>query len=144
VRVAAEPGQPPVAQQTSQMLADRLTQSGLSFDGVTELPTRGGTLRALKFSLRRSVATNFQLRVPVGARIKVLSTPELTVEGDVSFYATRFSGKLFGLLPLTFTPDSPPPLVLPEMLFTDVDIQLAFVHANRLLSPDLKVRYLPA
>jgi hypothetical protein len=141
--LAPAPGQPRIAERPSQMLADRLTQSGLSFDGVVDLPIRGGTVRALKFSLRRSVATNFELRVPTGRLIKSLRTPELTVEGNVSFFATRFSGRLFGLIPVTFTPDSPPPIILPELLFTAVDIQLAFVRADTLRSPTLVVRYLP-
>jgi hypothetical protein len=41
----------------------------------------------------------------------------------------------------TFTPDSPPPfppaLTIPEIAFTDIDIQLVFVDTDVLKAPDL-------
>ena len=56
----------------------------------------------------------------------------------MKFYASRFHGTLLGI-PLTFTPDSPPPLTLPIMVFGDPDIQLAFVDCEVLNAPGLVV-----
>jgi hypothetical protein len=138
-RIAAAPGQPPVAAQPSRLTGSRVTMSGLSFDGVAELKTAGGdTIRALQFSMDKSVTTDFTLAAPEanGAAV-VFRTKTLTVEGNVKFYASRFAGKLCDpigqlvcVIPLVFTPDSPPPLTLPEMAFGDPDIQLVFVDSD--------------
>src|SRR5262249_32606318 len=56
-KLAVDPGQPPVNAVPSIMTADRLTMSGLSFDGVVELPTAKGPLPTLRFSMNKSVAT---------------------------------------------------------------------------------------
>jgi hypothetical protein len=60
----------------------------------------------------------------------------------VRFYTPKFQGKLFGLIPVTFTPESPPPLTLPVLWFTDVKIQLAFVRCDTLTADPLDVREL--
>jgi hypothetical protein len=137
-KAAAEPGQPRVA-RPSRLTGSRVSMFGLSYDGVAELPTADGTIRALKFSMDRSVTNDFELLTPApnGATV-LLKSSALSVEGNVQFYATRFSGELIGIR-LTFTPDSPPPLTLPIMIFGDPDIQLAFVSCDRLGAPDLVV-----
>jgi hypothetical protein len=140
-KLAVDPGQPPVNAVPSIMTADRLTMSGLSFDGVVELPTVKGPLRSLRFSMNKSVASPFELRVPTSGRTLSLASSALTVQGHVKFYASRFAGKLFGLIPVVFTPDSPPPLILPELLFTDVNIELVFVDTDTLTAPDLVIQY---
>jgi hypothetical protein len=43
---------------------------------------------------------------------------------------------------VVFTPDSPPPLILPELLFTDANIQLVFVKTDVLTAPELTIGYL--
>ena len=140
-RIAALPGQPNVAKTPSRMTGSRVTMWGLSFDGVVELPTVDGVIRVLQFSMDRSVTNDFELRVPgPNGRATSLKSSALTVEGNVKFYASRFHGTLLGI-PLTFTPDSPPPLTLPIMIFGDPDIQLVFVDCEKLTAPglDLKV-----
>jgi len=89
----------------------------------------------------KSVTSDFELRVakPGGGALSLKSTA-LTVEGNVEFYASRFHGTLLGI-PLTFTPDSPPPLVLPFMIFGDPDIQLVFVDCDKLTAPGLDIRF---
>ncbi|HEU4423269.1 MAG TPA: hypothetical protein VFR67_12110, partial [Pilimelia sp.] len=80
---------------------------------------------------------DFELRVPgPNGRATSLKSSALTVEGNVKFYASRFHGTLLGI-PLTFTPDSPPPLTLPFMIFGDPDIQLVFVDCEKLTAPGL-------
>ena len=68
----------------------------------------------------------------------------LTTTGHVAFYTPRFEGKLFGVIPVVFTPDSPPPLTLPYLKFTDVKIQLAFVTCDTLTGkPSLNIQEVP-
>jgi len=155
VKELAADGVPVVQKVPDRMLGSKLTLSGFGFDGVTELTTAdGGTIRVLQFSMDRAVTEDFELRVPgPGERTTSLTSSALTVEkgaGDagqkVKFYCSRFSGKLtidiFGVefeipLPLTFTPDFPPPLTFNNMIFTDVDIQLVFVDSDVLKAPNL-------
>ena len=109
-----------------------------TYDGTVKLPTAAGPLRTLKFSMARSVTRPFSLTVPEpDGRTTVIRSDALTTEGHVTFYTPRFQGKLFGLIPVTFTPDSPPPLTLPYLKFTDVRITLAFVSCDTLTADPL-------
>lgn len=131
---AADPGQPEVAATRGTLTGTRLVMTKSKYEGVADLPTAAGPVKVLKFVMDKSVTTNFQLSVaePNGRKTTIRS-PQLTTSGNVSFYTPNFSGKLFGLIPVTFTPDSPPPPTfgLP-LLFTDVTIQLAYVHCDTL------------
>jgi hypothetical protein len=142
-RLAVPAGQPVVNEVPSKQITARLSQSGLSFDGIVDLPTHSGTIRTLQFSMRSSTSTPFELRVlaPNGGTISLRSS-SLTVSGRVRFYTTEIKGKLLGLLPVTFTPESPPPLVLPELFFTNATVRLVFVRCDKLTAPALHISYL--
>jgi hypothetical protein len=141
-KLLAAPGGTVVNAVPSTQITALLSQSGLSFDGIVELPTHTGTIRCLQFSLRSSTSTPFELRVPTQGGTLSLRSTSLTVSGQVKFYTTEIKGRLFGLVPVTFTPDSPPPLVVPELFFTDATVQLVFVHAATLTAPALHIAYL--
>jgi hypothetical protein len=136
------PGQPVVNSVPSKQITARLSQSGLSYDGIVDLPTHTGTLRALQFSLKSSTSTPFELQVPAPGGTISLRSSKLTVSGQVRFYTSEIKGKLFGLVPVTFTPESPPPLVVPELFFTDATVQLVFVSCDRLTAPALHIAHL--
>jgi hypothetical protein len=109
-----------------------------TYDGTVDLQTADGPLRSLKFSMSKSVTKPFSLTIPgPGGHTTLIKSNALTTDGDVKFYTPSFSGKLFGLIPVTFTPDSPPPLTLPYLWFTDVKIHLAFVSCNTLTADPL-------
>jgi hypothetical protein len=112
--------------------------SDQTYDGVAELPTATGTVRVLKFSMSKAVTTAFDLRVrEANGKTTVATSPRLTIQGHVTFYTARFSGKMFGIIPVIFTPDSPPPmlpLALP-LRFTDVSIDLNYVRCDTLSTP---------
>ncbi|MEV4724221.1 DUF6114 domain-containing protein [Micromonospora humida] len=136
-RIAPEPGQPRVARQPSKLTGTRVTMTGLRFEGIVDLPTSDGTLKALKFSMSRAVTADFSLVAdgPAGRHQRYV-TDELTVRGDVAFYATRFVGKLLGIT-VTLTPDLPFPDGIPvtspiPITFTDPAIDLAFVDSDTL------------
>ena len=63
VRIAAQPGQPPVA-RPSRLTGSRVSMFGLSYDGVVDLPTANGTIATLQFSMDRSVTDDFELLTP--------------------------------------------------------------------------------
>ncbi|MFE9104835.1 DUF6114 domain-containing protein [Actinomadura geliboluensis] len=114
----------------STLRADSLTMSGLSYDGVASLPSAGGTVKALKFSMSKAVLKNVdQTTSARGGAASRTRTPNLTLTGDVVMYTTKMSSKLLGI-PLTFTPESPPPLTLPYMVMTDVVSEQPSVTAN--------------
>ncbi|MFA1539860.1 DUF6114 domain-containing protein [Actinomadura monticuli] len=109
--------------------ADSLTMSGLSYDGVASLSSAGGTVKALKFSMSKAVLKNVDQTSAHGGAAARIRTPNLTLTGDVVMYTTKMSSKLLGI-PLTFTPEQPPPLTLPYMVMTDVVSEQPAVTAN--------------
>ncbi|WFE62789.1 DUF6114 domain-containing protein [Micromonospora sp. WMMD714] len=136
-RIAPEQGQPTVARQPSKLTGTKVTMTGLRFEGIVDLPTADGTLTTLKFSMAKAVTADFTLLAdgPAGRHQRYV-TDELTVRGDVAFYATRFVGKLLGIT-ITLTPDLPFPDGIPitspvPITFTDPVIDLAFVESDAL------------
>ncbi|MEV6802620.1 DUF6114 domain-containing protein [Micromonospora rifamycinica] len=145
-RIAPEQGQPTVARQPSKLTGTKVTMTGLRFEGIVDLPTADGTLTTLKFSMAKAVTADFTLLAdgPAGRHQRYV-TDELTVRGDVAFYATRFVGKLLGIT-ITLTPDLPFPDGIPitspvPITFTDPVIDLAFVESDSLTArPALDLR----
>lgn len=109
--------------------ADSLTMEGASFDGVVEYPTTDGPKRYLKLSMDKA---NFE-----GARqwfehsnsTAALDIPAMTMSGDVEMHVTRMEARILGIK-LTFTPDFPPPLLLPHMTVTDLKVDQPLADAN--------------
>jgi hypothetical protein len=111
-----------------------------TYDGVVDLPTAKGTISALKFSMTKAVNKPFKLTIPENdGHTTLIESDELTTEGNVRFYTPEFKGNLFGVIPVTFTPESPPPLMLPYLWFTSVKINLAFVRCDTLTADPLSV-----
>jgi hypothetical protein len=137
---AVDRGQPLVAATQAVLTIGSLTMYNSTYDGVVDLPTRTGTVHSLKFSMSKGVNKPFQLKVrePSGKNTVITST-ELTIDGNVKFYTPKFVGKLSGLIPVTFTPDSPPPPTLPVLWFTDVTVDLAFLTCDTLTAPGLHI-----
>lgn len=140
VKEAGPDDAPPVSNDGGLLEGDLLTMYDATYDGVAELSTARGPLRALKFSMTKSVTKPFSLTIgEPGGRTTLIRSGELTTDGNVRFYTPRFEGKLFGVIPVVFTPDSPPPLMLPRLWFTDVTINLAFVRCDTLTADPLRI-----
>jgi hypothetical protein len=136
----SDPDQPVSALRPGILRAASLTMFGAAYDGVIELPAHGGALRSLRFSMSKAVNTPFDLRIsePDGTTTDVASS-ELTIAGRVRFTTPKFTGNLFGVIPVAFTPDSPPPPMPPILWFTDVTIDLAFVRCDTLRADALDI-----
>ncbi len=94
--------------------------TGLSYDGVADVPTAAGTVQMLKFSMTSmTLSGGTVLTVNQGGHTLVTSNSSLDFSGNVVLYTTQLSGQLAGVT-VTFTPQSPPPQVLPTMTFTNV------------------------
>ncbi|MEU2666517.1 hypothetical protein [Micromonospora sp. NPDC007220] len=144
-RIAADPGQPVVAAVPSKLTGSKVTMDGLRFEGIVDLPTADGSLKALKFTMDRADTDDFLLRAPAPAgRTMRFAADRLTVQGDVAFYATRFVGRLLGVK-ITLTPGLPFPDGLPitspvPITFTEPVMELAFVSSDTLTAtPALKL-----
>jgi hypothetical protein len=97
-------------------------------------------VQALKFSMDKAVNEPFSLTIPeADGHTTLIESKKLTTDGTVRFYTPSFKGKLFGVIPVTFTPESPPPLTLPVLWFTDVEINLSFVRCDTLTGQPLKI-----
>lgn len=120
----------------AHLVATRQTMTGLGYDGVQTVRTASGTRRVLKF--HAATVTIEGLRQDVarpGVTMALSSRRTVTLSGHVQLYVLSQSGKAFGLLPLTLTPDSPPPLVTSYMEFTEVDSRIAYLEADSLSVP---------
>ncbi|NYF58895.1 hypothetical protein [Micromonospora purpureochromogenes] len=144
-RIPAEPGQPLVAKSPVQLTGSAMTMTGLRIEGIVELPTAGGTLRAVKFSMDRVMTDDARLRAPgpAGRTVRV-ATDQLTLSGEVAVYATRFVGRLPGVT-ITLSPDLPlPPGIATTspgpVTFSGVAVDLAFLEGHSLTArPALKL-----
>jgi hypothetical protein len=137
---AASGGVPSVSIRGGLLEGKSLNMYGSTYDGTVDLTTATGPLEVLKFSMDSSVTEPFSLTIPeAGGRTTVIKSNKLTTKGNVEFYTPSFAGKLFGAFPVTFTPDSPPPLMLPWLYFSDVRITLAFVSCDTLIAAPLSI-----
>ena len=124
-------GQPFVAAAPSILIADKMTMDSLVYDGVAELTKKDGSkVKVLAFSMKNSVSTPFELRTPGAPRLLLTKSSKLTVEGNVKFYTSKFSAKVLGIIPLTFTPSFPPPPIPLPGYYTDCNIELVYVQSN--------------
>ncbi len=122
---------------------DLLTLTGLDYHGVVKVKTWNGTVKdVLKFT-----ATGVDIRNlhqitdgPDGTKFHVQAAPGSTStirNGTVTMYTEELKGNLFGLIPVTFTPTSPPPLNVPAAFFTNVTVTQAGQFGGTLTVPGM-------
>jgi hypothetical protein len=143
-KLAADPSMPKVSATPAKLTGTKVVMSNLRFAGVEPLHTEKGEMRALKFTMSKAVTDDFALLVAGPSGGSLLSeTDTLTIDGDVTFYATRFVGRFLGIK-VTLTPDLPfpdgIPVTLPvDVTFTEPQIDLAFISCDTLTGqPNLK------
>ncbi|RPK81429.1 hypothetical protein EES45_10900 [Streptomyces sp. ADI97-07] len=124
--------------------SSRLTLNGLDYAGIVEVKTYNGTVKkALKFTAGSiDIKDLHQLTTgPAGAtgHVKARGGSTSTIrDGEVTMYTEELKGNLFGLIPITFSPETPPPLNVPFAFFTDVKVTQAGQFGGTLTVPGLQ------
>ncbi|MFG3020810.1 hypothetical protein ACGFZQ_20045 [Streptomyces sp. NPDC048254] len=136
-----------VADDPWYLSASSLLLKSADYQGVVEVKTASGkTKKVLKYvisggtdigDLHQTVKdTNIGKTYHVQAASGSTSTIR---DGDTTMYTESISGNLFGLIPITFTPDSPPPLNIPLIYFTNVKVVQAAQFGGTLHVPGMHV-----
>ncbi len=140
-----ETGIPLLPDASWTLRSTRLNLHGLNYDGIVKVRTWNGQVKdVLKFTATGiDIFDLWQITDgPKGTHTWVKGAPgsESTFrDGTVTMYTESLSGNLLGLVPVTFTPDAPPPLVLPELFFTDVTVINAAQFGGTLHIPGMQV-----
>ncbi|MFF4798779.1 hypothetical protein ACFY1U_10220 [Streptomyces sp. NPDC001351] len=127
--------------------ASSLLLQKADYQGVVEVKTaNGSTKKVLKYvvsggvdigDLHQTVKNkDFDKTYHVQAGSGTTSTFR---DGAVTMYTQSISGNLFGLIPITFSPDSPPPLNIPLIYFTHVKVVQAGQFGGTLHIPGMHV-----
>lgn len=120
-----------------------LTLSGLDYKGIVEVKTYDGTVKkALKFTASSIDIDNLHQKTvgPLGttAHVEARKGSKSTIRnGTVTMYTEELKGNLFGLIPVTFSPQTPPPLNVPFAFFTKVKVTQAGQFGGTLKVPGL-------
>ncbi|WP_406273823.1 hypothetical protein [Streptomyces sp. NBC_00191] len=138
-----EPGIPLLPDDPWILESSLLTLKGLDYKGIVEVKTGSGKVKkVLKFTASGvDIKDLHQLVVgPNGTTAHVEadkgSTSTIT-NGTVTMYTEELKGNLFGLIPITFSPQTPPPLNVPFAFFTNVKVTQAGQFGGTLTVPGL-------
>ncbi|MFD3685484.1 DUF6114 domain-containing protein [Nocardiopsis sp. NPDC058631] len=126
--------------RTSGLTADTLTMRGARYDGVVECPTADGARRYIRLSMSQADVVDGELWFEDAGTRMSLGLPTMNLTGDVRLHVTRMHVRILGI-PLTFTPDFPPPLLLPFMIVTDVEVDSPMAGTDIMTIPDLNGQY---
>ncbi|KWT59480.1 hypothetical protein ADL21_24175 [Streptomyces albus subsp. albus] len=144
-KVAGTDERPPatVPNQPWYLESSGLTLRGLDYEGVVNLTMPNGrTKQALKFTADSIDIGDLHQIVdgPAGKKYHVQAAAGSTSTirgGQVTMYTERLQGNLFGLIPIVFDPEHPPPLNVPFAYFTKVKITQAGQFGGTLTIPGL-------
>ncbi|MFF5335075.1 hypothetical protein [Streptomyces sp. NPDC013181] len=139
-----EPGIPNLPTDPWILESSLLTLNGLDYKGIVEVRTGDGTIKkVLKFTASSiDIKDLHQLTVGpmpgVTGHVQARKGSTSTIrEGTVTMYTEELKGNLFGLIPITFSPQSPPPLNVPFAFFTKVKVTQAGQFGGTLTVPGL-------
>ncbi|MER6911765.1 hypothetical protein ABT354_08850 [Streptomyces sp. NPDC000594] len=139
-----ETGLPLLPDEPWVLESSLLALTGLKYHGIVEVRTAGGELKkALKFTVARVEIRDLHQLVPgpggttlhAQARADSVSTIR---RATVTMYTEELKGNLFGLIPITFSPHTPPPVNLPFAFFTDARVVQAGQFGGTLTIPGLR------
>ncbi|MGW7289125.1 hypothetical protein ACWGH4_26995 [Streptomyces sp. NPDC054847] len=138
-----EPGRPLLPDDPWILESSMLTLTGLDYHGIVEVKTGSGKIKkVLKFTATGvDIKDLHQLVVgPNGttAHVEAAKGSTSTIrDGEVTMYTEELKGNLFGIIPITFSPETPPPLNVPFAMFTDVKVTQAGQFGGTLTVPGL-------
>lgn len=133
-----------VANRPWRLESTKLALHGLDYKGVVNLTMPNGEKKqALKFTADSVDIDDLHQIVegPAGKKshVKAAKGSTSTIRGGtVTMYTEELKGNLFGLIPVTFDPEHPPPLNVPEAVFTDVSVKQAGQFGGDLTVPGLQ------
>lgn len=139
----AEQTPSPIPNQPWYLEASSLTLKGADYQGVVNLTMPNGeTKQSLKYVIDNTDIGDLHQIVdgPAGKKYHVEAAKGSTStirNGKTTMYTESISGKLFGLIPITFDPEHPPPLNIPLIYFTDVKVKQAGQFGGDLHVPGL-------
>ncbi|MFI1015463.1 hypothetical protein [Streptomyces sp. NPDC020965] len=138
-----EPGLPMLPDEPWVLKSSKLTLSGLEYHGIVEVRTGGGKIKkVLKFTAENVFIRDLHQLVagPAGttAHVQARAGSTSTIDdGTVTMYTEELKGVLFNLVPVTFSPEAPPPLDIPFAVFTNVTVTQAGQFGGTLKVPGL-------
>ncbi|MFG2649384.1 hypothetical protein [Streptomyces sp. NPDC048436] len=133
----------PIPNQPWNLEASSLTLKGADYQGVVNLTMPNGqSKQALKYVVQNTDIGDLHQIVdgPAGKKYHVQAEKGSTSTirgGETTMYTESISGKLFGLIPITFDPEHPPPINIPLIYFTDVKVKQAGQFGGNLHVPGL-------
>ncbi|MEU3185534.1 hypothetical protein ABZ707_15220 [Streptomyces sp. NPDC006923] len=139
-----EPSIPLLPDDPWTLRSSLLTLNGLDYHGIVEVKTGSGKVKkALKFTAATLDIKDLHQTVvyPAGrtAHVKARAGSTSTIrDGEVTMYTEELKGNLFGLIPITFSPETPPPVNVPFAFFTDVQVTQAGQFGGTLTVPGLQ------
>ncbi|MBK6013821.1 hypothetical protein [Streptomyces sp. MBT53] len=126
--------------------ASSLLLKGADYKGIVEVKTASGKVKkVLKYVISGGTDIG-DLHQTVDDKqsgktyhVQAASGSTSTIrDGDTVMYTESISGNLFGLIPITFDPDNPPPLNIPLIYFTNVKVVQAGQFGGTLTVPGLR------
>ncbi|MFE9926127.1 hypothetical protein ACFYQA_32540 [Streptomyces sp. NPDC005774] len=126
--------------------ASSLLLTGADYQGIVEVRTASGKIKkVLKYvvshgtdigDLHQTVEDKMSGRIH---HVQAAKGSTSTIrDGETVMYTESISGKLLGLIQVTFDPENPPPLNIPLIYFTDVTVQQAGQFGGTLHIPGLR------
>ncbi|MCX4856869.1 hypothetical protein OG263_24665 [Streptomyces canus] len=132
-----------VADNAWTLKASSLLLKGADYQGVVKVKTASGkTKKVLKYVISggTDIGDLHQIVTERGKTYHVQAgkgTTSTITDGKTTMYTESISGNLLGLIPITFSPDSPPPLNIPLIYFTNVTVQQAAQYGGTLTVPGM-------
>ncbi|MGW2964362.1 hypothetical protein ACWDGI_38690 [Streptomyces sp. NPDC001220] len=134
-----------VADDPWYLNASSLLLKSADYQGVVQVKTASGkTKKVLKYVISGGTdigdlhQTVKDTTIGKTYHVQAASGSTSTIrDGDTTMYTESISGNLFGLIPITFTPDSPPPLNIPLIYFTNVKVVQAAQFGGTLHVPGM-------
>ncbi|MFF5710897.1 hypothetical protein [Streptomyces sp. NPDC012756] len=126
-----EPGIPLLPDEPWRLESSWLTLKGLKYHGIVEVKTGSGTIKkVLKFTASEVDIKDLHQMTEHsdGRTAHIRSTPGSTstiTGGTVTMYTEELKGNLLGIIPITFSPESPPPVDISLVWFSNVKIKQA-------------------
>ncbi|MFD4555818.1 hypothetical protein ACFWP5_16115 [Streptomyces sp. NPDC058469] len=125
--------------------ASSLLLKGADYQGVVQVKTASGKVKKVLKYVISSGTDIGDLHQTVNDKqsgktyhVQAAAGSTSTIrDGDTVMYTESISGNLFGLIPITFDPDNPPPLNIPLIYFTNVKVVQAGQFGGTLTVPGL-------